>query len=166
MISDTSDDVLPSSGPFSLKELPSHSDEYDPYESALCCSGADTRLIVDGVYLLGQYAIDNRWVLFIQDQVMLEESLYIYLIGPEMVILDKLAINTWYASAALHTLSIESNNGFAFRALGRNWTLRVLQAPRFQFPFLGMPGHVKRMCLWRSYFSISSRVIETNLVET
>ncbi|NKB54920.1 MAG: hypothetical protein GKS00_01135 [Alphaproteobacteria bacterium] len=165
MESNSDSDLVRASGPFSLRALPSHSDEYDAYESVLYRSEEDTGLVVDGVYLCGQYAVGDRCLLFIEDQVMLEESLYIYLIDSAMVVLDKLTISSLYASATLEDLSAESKSSFVFQSLGRHWTLRVLQAPCFYFPLFGMPGYVKRVRLWKSYFVISNRIIDTTLIK-
>ena len=125
--------------------------------SEVLLNGNSTGLLVAGKVLEAAVQVaDNRYLLFITDDVIFEESLNIILIDLTLGILDKLELGQQYATGIFADLCLEANSA-SFRFIGDDlWTVSVLTHPALRLPFSD-PAGVSRPVGFKKYLRISVR---------
>lgn len=81
---------------------------------------------------------DNRYLLFVTDDVPYEEFLSIYLLGPDHRLRDSATIGAMYATGQLEDVELAPPDGVTFR-FGRDapWRVRLLSHPKLR-PSIGV----------------------------
>lgn len=104
-----------------------------------------TGLIVSGKILEAAVEVSpGRYVLFLTDDVIYEESLTVVLCSLTAGIEEIITLGGAYSSGLFQQLII-SDNRLSFRFIGDAiWHIEIENRPRFKLPFLGDPKGVKR----------------------
>ncbi|ELQ6149489.1 hypothetical protein R2313_001972 [Cronobacter turicensis] len=128
--------------------------------SELLLNGNITGIIVPGEILGASVQInEQRYVLFLTDDVIFEESLTIALIDFREGIKEIVSVGNEYSTGNFETLSITADR-INFRFMGDYlWTVTVSDAPRLRLPFLSDPRGVKRDAAFKKYMDISATTV-------
>jgi hypothetical protein len=110
---------------FSLKKI-----EGELPRSELLRDGSATGLIVDGIDLNRQYQVEAGFLLFITENCPFEEGLHIYLISPELKILDGFEFDAIYTPGVVRDIELKEEEAILFSFyFDDRWELRVLEKP-------------------------------------
>lgn len=113
--------------------------------SELLIHGTSTGKLVSGGVLEAAIQWENRYLLFMTDDVPFEEMLSIHLLDAKMNVLDSALIGSPYSSGVFTSLLLSEPNTVQFRFIGDTlWRIELLSHPRFRIPFLSEPSGVKR----------------------
>ncbi|ELY4777417.1 hypothetical protein ACLE1A_003015 [Cronobacter turicensis] len=128
--------------------------------SELLLNGNITGIIVHGEILEASVQInDQRYVLFLTDDVIFEESLTIALIDFREGIKEIVSVGNEYSTGNFEALSITADR-INFRFIGNYlWTVTVSDTPRLRLPFLSDPRGVKRDAAFKKYIDISATTV-------
>lgn len=128
--------------------------------SELLLNGNITGIIVPGEILEASVQInDQRYVLFLTDDVIFEESLTIALIDFREGIKEIVSVGNEYSTGNFEALSITADR-INFRFMGDYlWTVTVSDTPRLRLPFLSDPRGVKRDAAFKKYMDISATTV-------
>ncbi|WP_256124923.1 hypothetical protein [Cronobacter malonaticus] len=118
--------------------------------------GNNTGIIVPGEILEAAVLInEQRYVLFLTDDVIFEESLTIALFDLREGIKEIVWLGNEYATGYFEALAVTANS-INFRFIGEYlWTVTVSDIPRFRLPFVSDPQGVKRDTGFKKYMNIS-----------
>ncbi|EGT4371840.1 hypothetical protein SNQ26_000160 [Cronobacter malonaticus] len=124
--------------------------------SEVVLNGNNTGIIVPGEILEAAVLInEQRYVLFLTDDVIFEESLTVALIDLREGIKEVVRVGNEYATGYFEALSVTANS-INFRFIGEYpWTVTVSDIPRFRLPFVSDPQGVKRDTGFKKYMNIS-----------
>ncbi|EOI5729182.1 hypothetical protein ACMS09_002641 [Cronobacter malonaticus] len=118
--------------------------------------GNNTGVIVPGEILEASVQInEQRYVLFLTDDVIFEESLTIALLDLREGIKEIVWLGNEYATGYFEALAVTANS-INFRFIGEYpWTVTVSDTPRLRLPFVSDPKGVKRDTGFKKYMDIS-----------
>jgi len=120
-------------------------DEGEVPTSEVLVHGRSTGKLVSGKILEAAVQWENRYLLFMTDDVPFEEMLSIHLLDAQMNVLDSALIGSPYSSGAFTSLLLSEPNTVQFRFIGDTlWRVELLSRPRFRVPFISEPSGVKR----------------------
>ncbi|EPE7488656.1 hypothetical protein ACSMAF_000669 [Cronobacter universalis] len=124
--------------------------------SEVVLNGNNTGIIVPGEILEATVQVnEQRYVLFLTDDVIFEESLTIALIDLRGGIKEVVRVGNEYATGYFEALSVTADS-ISFRFIGEYlWTVTVSDTPRFRLPFVSDPQGVKRDTGFKKYINIS-----------
>ncbi|EOV8977351.1 hypothetical protein ACN6VH_003032 [Cronobacter turicensis] len=124
--------------------------------SELLLNGNITGIIVPGEILEASVQInEQRYVLFLTDDVIFEESLTIALIDFREGIKEIISVGNEYSTGNFEALSITADR-INFRFMGDYlWTVTVSDTPRLRLPFVSDPQGVTRDTGFKKYMDIS-----------
>ncbi|ELY3758892.1 hypothetical protein SMX63_000924 [Cronobacter universalis] len=124
--------------------------------SEVVLNGNNTGIIVPGEILEASVQVnEQRYVLFLTDDVIFEESLIIALIDLRGGIKEVVRVGNEYATGYFEALSVTADS-ISFRFIGEYfWTVTVSDTPRFRLPFVPDPQGVKRDTGFKKYMNIS-----------
>ncbi|ALB54614.1 hypothetical protein AB8W28_02500 [Cronobacter universalis] len=124
--------------------------------SEVVLNGNNTGIIVPGEILEAAVLInEQRYVLFLTDDVIFEESLTVALIDLRGGIKEVVRVGNEYATGYFEALSVTADS-ISFRFIGESlWTVTVSDTPRFRLPFVPDPQGVKRDTGFKKYMNIS-----------
>ncbi|EGT4383214.1 hypothetical protein SMZ82_000575 [Cronobacter malonaticus] len=124
--------------------------------SEVVLNGNNTGIIVPGEILEAAVLInEQRYVLFLTDDVIFEESLTVALIDLREGIKEVVRVGNEYATGYFEALSVTADS-ISFRFIGEYlWTVTVSDIPRFRLPFVSDPQGVKRDTGFKKYMDIS-----------
>lgn len=119
-------------------------------------NGINTGIKVTGKVLEASFRVSpNRYLLFITDDIIFEESLNITLIDINYGVLESLDLGGQYVTGSFEELLIKSNS-IKFRFIGDTvWTVEPLAFPSLRMPF-NDPRGVKRSFGLKKYLNISA----------
>ncbi|SCC30672.1 hypothetical protein GA0061071_11274 [Kosakonia oryzendophytica] len=115
-----------------------------------------TNITVPGLLLEAAIQVDNtRYLLFLTDDVIFEESLTIVLIDIRQGVKEIVRIGQMWATGIFENLSI-STEQVRFRFLGEGeWVVEISSAPRLRLPFFSDPAGVQRAPGWQKYITLA-----------
>lgn len=128
--------------------------------SAIILNGNITGVIVTGEILEASVQInEQRYVVFLTDDVIFEESLTIALIDLREGIKEIVSVGNEYSTGNFEALSITADR-INFRFMGDYlWTVTVSDTPRLRLPFFSDPRGVKRDTGFKKYMDISATTV-------
>ncbi|ELY5826263.1 hypothetical protein SNN65_000164 [Cronobacter turicensis] len=128
--------------------------------SELLLNGNITGIIVPGEILEASVQInEQRYVLFLTDDVIFEESLTIALIDFREGIKEIISVGNEYSTGNFEALSITADR-INFRFMGDYlWTFTVSDTPRLRLPFVSDPQGVTRDTGFKKYMDISATTV-------
>ncbi|MGP3590697.1 hypothetical protein [Vagococcus sp. WN89Y] len=126
-------------------------------QSDVVLSGNSTGITVPGQVLEATVQVsDQRYILFLTDDVIFEESLTIALIDVNDGVKEIVHLGNEYATGSFEDLSVTTDS-ITFRFIGDSlWTIKIADSPRLRFPFGSDPKGVKREAGLKKYMTISA----------
>ncbi|WP_233210734.1 hypothetical protein [Pantoea sp. ICBG 985] len=134
-----------------------HATDREQAKSEVLLSGSSTGIIIPGKILEAAVRVtDNRYVLFVTDDVLYEESLTIVLIDSSLGIQEIVTIGNECNSGTFEQLHI-SDHSLQFRFIGDYiWGLTLEDSPKFQLPFFSDPKGVSRSKAFTRFMNITA----------
>lgn len=126
-------------------------------QSDVVLSGNSTGIIIPGQVLEAAVQVDEqRYILFLTDDVIFEESLTITLIDVRDGVKEIVRLGNEYSTGSFEDLSVSADN-INFRFIGDSlWTIKTVDSPRLRLPFGSDPKGVKREAGLKKYMMISA----------
>lgn len=127
-------------------------------QSEVLLNNQSTGIIVPGSVLEAAVEINSdRFLLFITDDILFEESLTIVLCQLEYGILEIVQIGLAYHSGYFKDLILYPDR-LQFHFIGETaWTLRVREKPKLSLPFIGDPTGVQRQPDFRKWIVLTNK---------
>ena len=143
---------------FTVKLISPPTNETEP-TCRLFHHGRDTNQELLGAVLEASLQANNEWLLFLTYDIPFEESLEIYVLGPNFEVLDRATLMAPYTTGEFEDLQILSERQVRFRFLGKGfWELELLKKPGFRLPLMSEPLGVVRPFGFSRRFAIHHRV--------
>lgn len=128
----------------SLRRLPQQREDQEP-EAEILLSGRATGTTLNGAVLEAAVQWQGYYLLFITDDVPYEEALRIVLLDADLQPLDAALIGGMYTTGHFSGMCLRPPDEIGFRFIGdTDWTVRLLSAPAFRWPFVSEPRGVSR----------------------
>lgn len=125
-------------------------------QSDVVFNGNSSGIIVPGEVLEAAVQVNDwRYILFLTDNVIFEETLTIALIDFRNGVKEIMHLGNEYSTGSFENLTI-TGDSMSFNFIGDyTWTLQVSDSPRLRLPFAADPGGVKRKPGLKKYLTIS-----------
>lgn len=126
-------------------------------QSEVVLGGSRTGIIVPGQILEAAVQVnDRRYILFLTDDVIFEESLTIALIDVNDGVKEIVRLGNEYSTGSFEGLSVTADS-IKFRFIGDcAWEIKISDTPRLRLPFGSDPKGVKREAGLKKYITISA----------
>jgi hypothetical protein len=126
-------------------------------QSNVALDGENTGITVPGLVLEAAVQInEQRYILFLTDDVVFEESLTVALIDINDGVKEILRLGNEYSTGSFEELSVTADS-INFRFIGDYlWTIKTTHSPRLRLPFGSDPKGVKRETGLKRYMTISA----------
>jgi len=126
-------------------------------QSDVLLNGKSTGIIVPGQVLEAAVQVnEQRYLLFLTDDIIFEESLTIALIDVHDGLKEIVHLGNEYSTGSFADLQV-TDDSVGFRFIGDYiWTLKVSDSPRLRLPFFSDPKGVKRESGLKKYITISA----------
>ncbi|WP_447842773.1 hypothetical protein [Enterobacter cloacae] len=133
-------------------------------QSDVMLNGESTGILVPGHILEAAVQVnDQRYILFLTDDVIFEESLTIALIDVHDGLKEIVRLGNEYSTGSFADLQI-TDDSVNFRFIGDYiWTVEVSDSPRLRLPFISDPKGVKRESGLKKYIAISATPSPENI---
>ena len=120
-------------------------------------NGNSTDIIVPGQILEAAVQVnDHRYILFLTDDIIFEESLTIALIDVKDGVKEIVRLGNEYSMGSFEVLSVTVDS-INFRFIGNFlWTVNTVDSSRLRLPFNSDPKGVKREACLKKYMTISA----------
>ncbi|ALB64730.1 hypothetical protein AFK62_08095 [Cronobacter condimenti 1330] len=131
--------------------------------SEVIFNGKMTGIVIPGHVLEAAVQVNKeRYVLFLTDDVIFEESLTLALIDLDEGIKEIVRVGNDYSTGTFEMLSVTAE-GITFRFMGDfRWTVTVSDVPRLRLPFVSDPKGVKRGAVFKRYLALSAHTASEN----
>jgi hypothetical protein len=130
-------------------------DEGEIPTSEVLVHGKSTGKLISGAVLEAAVHWENRYLLFMTDDVPFEEMLSIHLLDAKMNVLDSALVGSPYSSGAFTSLELSEPDTVRFRFIGDTlWSIELLSRPGFRIPFISEPAGVKRPVGFSRHFIV------------
>ena len=126
-------------------------------QSSVVINGNSTDIIVPGQILEAAVQVnDHRYILFLTDDIIFEESLTIALIDVKDGVKEIVRLGNEYSMGSFEVLSVTVDS-INFRFIGNFlWTVNTVDSSRLRLPFNSDPKGVKREVCLKKYMTISA----------
>ena len=133
-------------------------------QSDVVLNGKSTGIIVPGQVLEAAVQVnEQRYILFLTDDIIFEESLTIALIDVHDGLKEIVHLGNEYSTGNFADLQV-TDDSVDFRFIGDYiWTLKVSDSPRLRLPFVSDPKGVKREYGLKKYITISATPASENV---
>lgn len=133
-------------------------------QSDIVLHGKSTGIIVPGQVLEAAVQVhEQRYILFLTDDIIFEESLTIALIDVHDGLKEIVRLGNEYSTGTFADLQV-TDDSMDFRFIGDYiWTLKVSDSPRLRLPFVSDPKVVKRESGLKKYITISAAPASENV---
>ncbi|USX25321.1 hypothetical protein NHH73_22355 [Oxalobacteraceae bacterium OTU3CINTB1] len=107
--------------------------------------GETTGKIVEGAVLEAAVCWKGHFLIFLTDDIIHEDTLRIYLLDPQLDIVDAARLGAMYSTGAFTALELVEPNIIHFDFFGATtWTLELLDEQSFALPMVSDPKGVTR----------------------
>ncbi|MCU6166624.1 hypothetical protein [Enterobacter roggenkampii] len=133
-------------------------------QSDVVLNGKSTGIIVPGQVLEAAVQVnEQRYILFLTDDIIFEESLTIALIDVHDGLKEIVRLGNEYSTGTFADLQV-TDDSVDFKFIGDYiWTLTVSDSPRLRLPFVSDPKGVKRESGLTKYITISAAPASENV---
>ena len=133
-------------------------------QSDVVLNGKSTGINVPGQVLEAAVQVnEQRYILFLTDDIIFEESLTIALIDVHDGLKEIVRLGNEYSTGTFADLQV-TDDSVDFRFIGGYiWTLKVSDSPRLRLPFVSDPKGVKRESGLIKYITISATPASENV---
>lgn len=131
--------------------------DFSQAQSDVVLNGNSTGIIVPGQVLeVAVQVNEQRYILFLTDDIIFEESLTIALIDARDGVKEIVRLGNEYSTGSVKDLSV-STDSITFRFIGDSlWTIKTVDSSRLGLPFGSDPKGVKREAGLKKYMTISA----------
>ena len=130
----------------SIEEIPNPSST-EPLFSYLTINGHRLETPIEGVMLKTTFQVGHRYLAFITDGILHEDTLWVYLIDEHYQVIDKIWFFAMYSTGTLTDMQIQSHDTVTFSFFKDDrWQLTVHQNKKRQFPWVW-----KQFCAHREF---------------
>ncbi|WP_159628126.1 hypothetical protein [Massilia puerhi] len=126
-------------------------------QSEILINGESTGKVITGEVL--ETAVEWRGlrILFVTDNIPLEDYLRIYLLDAQWQIIDSASLGAMYSTGAFSGLELQPPDILRFNFIGGiTWTMELLETARFRLPFTD-PRGVSRPLSFSRRFNLKGR---------
>lgn len=133
-------------------------------QSDVVLNGNSTGILVPGKVLEAAVQVnEQRYILFLTDDIIFEESLTIALIDVHDGLKEIVHLGNEYSTGIFADLQV-TDNSVDFRFIGDYiWILKVSDSPRLRLPFVSDPKGVKRTSGLKKYITITAAPASENV---
>lgn len=133
-------------------------------QSDVVLNGRSTGIIVPGQVLEAAIQVnEQRFILFLTDDIIFEESLTIALIDVHDGLKEIVHLGNEYSTGTFADLQV-TDDSVDFRFIGDYiWILKVSDSPRLRLPFVSDPKGVKRTSGLKKYITITAAPSSENV---
>ncbi|MEK0166718.1 hypothetical protein [Pseudescherichia vulneris] len=126
-------------------------------QSGIVLNGVNMGIIVPGQILEAAVKVsEQRYVLFLTDDVIFEEFLTVALIDLQDGVKEIIRLGNEYSTGGFEDLSFTADS-INFRFIDDSlWTIKTADSPHFRLPFGSDPKGVKREAGLKKYMTISA----------
>lgn len=126
-------------------------------QSDVVLSGNSTGITVPGQELEAAVQVnEQRYILFVTDDVIFEESLTIILLDIHDGVKEIVRLGNQYSMGSFEDLTVTADS-ISFRFIGDYlWTIKTADSPHLRLPFVSDPKGVKREASLKKYMTISA----------
>jgi len=126
-------------------------------QSDVVLNGTNTGIIVPGLVLEAAVQVNNeRYILFLTDDVIFEEALTIVLTDLQEGVKEIIRLGNEYSTGSFEDLSVTTDS-ITFRFIGNSlWTMKIADSPRLRLPFGSDPKGIRRDVGLKKYMTISA----------
>ena len=118
-----------------------------PSRSYLTIKGHRLETPIEGALMESVFQVGNRYLVFLTEGVLHEDTLWVHLIDENHQVIDKLWFFGMYSTGVLSNIRIESENIMTFSFFdGDRWKLTVHQEKKRQIPWI-----IKKYCVHRDF---------------
>ena len=135
-------------------------DDYALPKSAIYLNNNASESIIEGAVLESCVRINDFYLLFITDDIPNEDTLHIYLLNNNAVVIDSVSIGSMYATGSFELLDTIEPNTVVFSFIGSTkWKIHVFGNKVSHVPFLSDPKGVSRKLCFNTYLKIDGAPI-------
>ncbi|WP_312458093.1 hypothetical protein [Pseudescherichia sp.] len=126
-------------------------------QSEVVLSGKSTGITVPGQVLEAAFHVNKqRYILFLTDDVIFEESLTIVLLDIHDGIKEIVRLGNQYSTGSFEVQAVTADS-ISFRFIGDClWTIKTADLPHLRLPFASDPKGVKREVGIKKYMTVSA----------
>ncbi len=124
-------------------------------KSCIFLSGTQTHKNIEGAYLELCVKIDERFIVFMTDDIPSEDMLHIHLLDKNLNVIDSATIGGMYSTGSFENYNLQEPNKITFNFIGGNeWVVELLKNKEFRLPFIFSPKGVYRKSLFNQHFKL------------
>ncbi|HED6272198.1 TPA: hypothetical protein U2Q93_002894 [Enterobacter sichuanensis] len=133
-------------------------------QSDVVLNGKSTGILVPGKVLEAAVQVnEQRYILFLTDDIIFEESLTIALIDVHDGLKEIVHLGNKYSTGTFADLQV-TDDSVDFRFIGEYiWILKISDSPRLRLPFVSDPKGVKRTSGLKKYITITAAPASENV---
>ncbi|MGF1723098.1 hypothetical protein [Photobacterium nomapromontoriensis] len=125
----------------------------DSIQSEVYICGKKVKEKLDGVILEDCYQYNDRYLLFLTNDIPHEDRLSMYYLDHELNVLDMASIGHAYTTGVFRKQVVVADNIITFHFFGNTkWVLTLLTDSKKRIPFFSDPKGVTRKFSWSCYF--------------
>jgi hypothetical protein len=125
--------------------------------SYILLAGKQTQQVIEGAYLELCLKVDDKYLVFMTDDIPDEDMLHIHLLSADLSVIDSATIGVMYSTGSFKNYEVKGPRQIAFNFIGGNkWRLEVLEGKVFSLPFISSPKGVARKYPFQQYFKLHS----------
>lgn len=124
-------------------------------QSNIFLDGMQTGKRIDGSYLELCIKADDKYLVFMTDDIPNEDMLHIHLLNESLDVIDSATIGSMYSTGSFRNYNIQSSNTITFHFIGdTEWKIEVLDNRSHLLPFISLPKGVSRKHTFSQYFKV------------
>jgi hypothetical protein len=128
-------------------------------QSRLIVNGSPSELIITGAILEAGFKVFDYYLLFLTNDIPNEDSLNIYLIDPQLNLLDWVCLGAAYSTGAFVLREVLANQVVTFNFFDEVlWRLQVFEQSQWHLPFFSDPKGVSRELGLHTYLNLETSV--------
>ena len=124
-------------------------------KSCIFLGGAQTHKKIDGTYLELCVKVDERFIVFMTDDIPSEDMLHVHLLDKNLDVIDSATIGGMYSTGSFENYNLQEPNKITFNFIGGNeWVVELLKNKEFRVPFISSPKGVYRKNPFNQHFKL------------
>ena len=124
-------------------------------KSCMFLDGIQTHKNIAGICLELCIRIDQKYLVFMTDDIPSEDMLHIHLLDDDLNIIDSATIGGVYSTGSFWNYNLQEPDQITFYFIGGNkWRVEILERKVFCLPFISSPKGVYRKKSFYQYFKL------------
>lgn len=136
-----------------IEVVPIDNDDDESIQSEVYICGKKVHGNIDGVILEDCYQYNDRYLLFLTEDIPYEDALNIYYLDHDLNVLDMACLGHAYTTGNFREQVVVADNIISFHFFcNTKWFLTLLTDSKKRVPFISDPKGVTRKFSWSCYF--------------